>query len=363
MTPRPSRRGLLALAALLLALSAWLLSVADGRPARAAHRAPSFPSRLREPEAERLERRRTLVVPGPPAPAGAVDAAGPRLRDPFLVALPAREGDPLVVLEANALRHSRLGELVVGCLLEKDPDTFAAIERETGIDPLKDVDRIAVAGDALVVSGFFDRARWQELERDGFRPAAYGDAGVVWEPAPRQAAKAPVIATWRDQLVVIGPDRETVARSVDQLEGRAPPPPVQIPEEMSYGEVYGIVPGDAARRLLRGDQDALGRRLAAAAQRIELHVDAMQDVAAVVRATGDAARLGDVGKALGAALAVGRVQAEATDDADLAHLLEFASVRPGDDGLSLELAVPAADLEAWFRDCAPLRRRRPGDGT
>lgn len=351
------RHRFLALAIVLFVAAAILLSFGEREPQAAERREIAFPEAPREAELERMEARATLALPAPRPPVAATaDGTGPEepvRRDPFLAALPARPEDPVVVLEANALRHSRLGELFVGCLLARDPDTFARIERETGIDPLKDVDRVAFVGDTLVVSGFFDRARWSELgAQGGGRGERYGADGQIYGQERGRSA----FGVWRDQLVVIDEDPARIRRALDQLEGRAAVPETGLPEELAYGEVYGVVPGVAVERLLGRGDAALGARLAAAASRIELHVDAMQDVAAVVRVHGDdEAGLRDLGRSMGAALAVARLQAQATGDHALADLLEVARVVPADGHFSLELALPAARLEEWFAGC----ERRP----
>jgi hypothetical protein len=118
-------------------------------------------------------------------------------------------------------------------------------------------------------------------------------------------------------------------------------------------------PGQAVQRLFAPKDQALGARLAAAASRIELHVDAMQDVAAVVRVHGeDPAALSDLARTLGGAIAAGRLEAQASGDAKLAELLDGARVSPEDGRFSLELALPAATLERWFEGCAG---RPPGE--
>jgi hypothetical protein len=353
------KRGrLLVLAGLLLAAAALLLSLGEREPAPVRRKEPAFPTRMSSEDWQRLEARRTLDLPAPP-PAPDPDAASglesslspapapaPERRDPFLVALPVQPGDPVLVLEANALRHSRLGELFVGCLLSRDPRTFSELERETGIDVLKDVDRVALVGETVVASGFFDRARWPELARDA-TVERYGEGGRIYT----RTSGRDVLGVWRDQLVVVGTDGDAVRRALDQLEGRAPVPASAIPEELAYGEVYGVVPGSAARKLLPGADRELADRIAAAASRIELHVDAMQDVAAVVRVRGDPGALDDLARSVGAALAVARLEAQAVDDRQAADLLEFARVRPGGDGFAIDLALPADRLEAWFGGC------------
>jgi len=347
------------IAAILLGAAALLLSLGDGEPARTTRPEVDFPVWMREPERQRAAQRATLVLPAPPPPAGvpadATPAEPPPRRDPFLVALPVEPDAPLIVMEANALRHSRLGERFVACMQQRDPDLFARLERETGIDPLKDVDLVGMAGEAVVLSGFFDRARWDSiLEREPHFDA-YGTSGRIYRGTNQR-----FIGTWGDHIIVVASDAAPIQRAIDQLEGRAPVPETGIPEDMAYGELYGVVPGAAAGKLLGADSRGISDRLAALADRIELHVDAMQDVAAVVRVQGpDQAGLDDLARTMGAALAVARVEAEATGDRATADLLEFATVDPGGQGLSLKVAVPAARLEALLGDCERRRPARP----
>jgi hypothetical protein len=344
-----------ALAALLLAAAVVVMWAGEGEPAPARRTPVEFPS-FGGQEYQRARKRATLVLPSPvpAAPVGAEpaheagDPEGPPRRDPFLVALPVKPGAPVVVFEANALRHSRLGERFVACLRANGADELSAWERETGIDPLKDIDRVAYVGDAVVVSGFFDRVRWDQL---GASPEPYGEAGRIYR------ASDGAVGAWRDQILVLSQDPGSARAAIDQLEGRAPVPETGIPEEMTYGEVYGVVPGAAALGLLGPDQAGLASRLASLASRIELHVDAMQDVAAVVRVRGeDAAGLSDLARSLGAALAVARVKAQATSDERLADLLENAEVRPSEGEFSLDLALPADRLETWFEGCGDRAR-------
>ncbi|MBK9517931.1 MAG: hypothetical protein IPO09_11345 [Anaeromyxobacter sp.] len=344
------RRTWLALAALLLAAAAGLLALVEEPPERPL--APvAFPRRLREAERRRVTERRTLppaAAPATAAPGAEPSPPAPR-RDPFLTALPAAPGEPVVIFEANALRHSRLGELFIRCALAKDPDFFAGLSRETGLDVLKDVDRVGFAGDAVVISGTFDAAHWERLEQQA-EATPYGDEGRLYRD--RGKAGAPVLARWRDQVVVFSPDEAAARLAVDQLEGRAEAPP-PLDGDLAYGEVYGVIPGAAVQRLFSSRDAELGARLAAAASRVELHVDAMQDVAAVVRVNGeDGAALSDLARSLGGAIAAGRLQAQATGDARLADLLDAARVVDEDGRFSLELALPADSLERWFEGCA-----------
>jgi hypothetical protein len=354
--------GWLAVALALLLAGAWLSSRAERRRPVAAREPVQFPTWLREPEYKRMLARRTLVVQASMVPVGALaspdEPAGPRRRDPFLVALPAGPEDPVLIFEANALRHSRLGELFVRCALAKDPKAFEAVQRRLGIDVLKDVDRVAFVGDALVVSGFFQRLDPDELRRatGAGEPERVGDGGVVYAAAPTASAtgRGMVVATWRDQLVILADDRATALRALDQLEGRAALPELALPDQIAYGEAYGVIPGTALRRLLHGDRELLADRLAAAASRVELHVDAMQDVAAVATFRGtDAAAMSDLARAIGGLLAGARLHAQISGDDRAAELLDHASVAPASGAFAVNLALPIDRVESWFAGCRP----------
>jgi len=286
----------------------------------------------------------------PPAgvPAGEPVEPGPK-RDPLLWALPPDPSKPVVVFEANALRHSRLGELFLSCLGEGEQKAIGDLGR-MGIDPLKDVDRVAVTPDGLAVSGFFDKVRWGEVF-EGLAGERHGEAVLY---APEDSRQDPfAAAVWRNQLLLLGRDREALRAAVDRVEGRAPGSP-PIPDGATYGEVYGVLPGEALRALVppgAGSGD-LARRLAEVASRVELHADAMNDVAVTARVGGDdRAGLEDLARALGAALAVARVEARASGERELAELLDHARVARGGEGFSLELALPAETLERWFAGC------------
>ncbi len=350
------RRIPLLVALVLLALGALLASLAEGPTSVKPRVEPEFPRWPRPEEMQRARERRTL--PPIPAPAAAGDAEPPRPRDPFLVALPRDPSRGLVVLEANAIRHSRLGELFVECAIRKGNgrNPFEEMREELGIDPLKDLDRVAFSEDGIVLSGFFDRARLDRFREDA-RETRRGSQGRIFTPLrPSPDEEGLVLGLWRDQLLVFG-TAPFVEASLDRMEAPEPEAPAVIPEDLAYGEAYGVVPGRALRGLFDGLQWELGHRIAEAASRIELHADAMRDLALVANVSGaDAATVDDLGKALGVALAVARVQALSGERDELAELLEHARVvRGGDGGFSIEVALPAELVEKWFEGCGKDR--------
>jgi hypothetical protein len=341
------RRFALGIAALLLFGLAALLAIVGEEGAPHDRRPPPiFPDRMRTKDRDRLQARLTYAPPPVVIPAvlvaqpAAVPAEPrPSKRDPLLLALAPRQG--ALVLEANALRHARVGELLVACLARQQGDPLARFREETGIDPLKDVDRVALTGHALVVSGFFQNAR---LDRLG--------EGVAYGREARLYGEASEVAVWRDQLVVVG-EPEEVRGAVDRIEGRAPQAPSPIPEELTYGEAYGVFEGEALSQLFAGSPSDLGRRFGEVAKRVEIHVDAMSNVAATVRIAGDSqGAVRDLSRALAGALALARLEAQRTGDVEAAELLESASVSDGSSGaLSMDVAIPASTLERWFASC------------
>jgi hypothetical protein len=340
------RPSLLAAAA-LIGLAAVLMVLAEEKPL-AQRPEVEFPRRMKQEEWRRVQARRTLAPRSDPA---AASQGSPTGNDPFLVALPGEAGKPLIVLEANALRHSRVGELFVDCVLRGfGDDPLEDFRREAGIDLLKDVDRVAFSPEGGVVSGFFGGARFDRLEAE-MQLARYGDEARIYSPRADRGRLDPSLAVWRDQLVAFG-SASFVRTTIDQLEGRAAVAQPPIPEELTYGEAYGVIPGEALLPLFRGAQSELGARLAAVASRIEIHVDAMRDVAIVARVTGpDAAQLDELGKSIGAALALARLDAKMRGAAGIADVLEFARVEPARGAFSVEVALPVDVVERWFAGC------------
>ena len=155
-------------------------------------------------------------------------------------------------------------------------------------------------------------------------------------------------------MILFGPDRRAVEAAIDRLEGRAPAAPA-IDETATYGEIYGVLAGAEIAALLP-EEDGLRRLFREAAGAIELHVDASGDVAIAADVAGpDAAKVRDLGRSLGAAIALARLQAKARGEAELAEVLGWARVEPRGDRFGLELALPRDFLE---RTLGPACRRR-----
>jgi hypothetical protein len=335
-------------AAALLALGVWLWQSPDSRsPNRPA---VEIPRQLRPAERQRMVARlrpveRSDAGPGqPPLP----------LRDPMLSALAAGASRSAVVLEVNALRYSPVGALLLECLgaAEGRPSPLEALRR-VGIDPLQDLDRVGMTDHGFLVSGDFRRANWEALMGRG-KPVPYGAHGQISLLQSGQDGRTALYATrWGDSMLHLGTSEQDAREVVDALEGRGPPRRPLLTPDQTYGELYGVISAQDLARTV-GGSDEWTTALASAASQVELHLDARRDVALVADVAGDdPGKLDDLAKTLGGALALARVKARSTGDAETAELLDFAQVQPPrGQQISLELALP---LEVVARRLAVCR--------
>jgi len=354
------QRRWLVLALALFALGAVLMFWGQGDEEQPSAPRVEFPRRLREREVERMTARRTQA-----AQATATAPARPRVpRDPLLAALPRGKGRTALVFEANALRHSPVGELLLDCLLRDGGSNLAQLKQRTGVDPLQDLDRLVVTDDGVILSGNFGEARMAELfeETDS---REYGEGARLYAPrlpaSPSTADGAerssPSLASWNDQLLVFSRDPDGAREVIDRVEGRAGADEAPlIDEESTYGEMYGVVGVAQLQQMLGRDQPELLARLGEVAESVELHIDARSDVALVAEVKGaDADKVKDLGKSLGAALSVARLQAQAEGQQELVQLLDFARVRPDDGTFRLEVALPLPYLQEKLAACGEAR--------
>jgi len=356
----------LVLAVVVFVAAALLMWFGQGEEAISASVQPpvEFPRKLRPQEKTRAQARRTWVVPTP-------DAGPPQgASDPLLAALPRGKGRTAVVLEANALRHSPIGELLLECLYRDGGKQLRQLQERTGIDPLTDLDRLAITDDGLVLSGNFGKAKTDELLGKHGR-SSYGDSARIYEPPTERVLAdggvgrgGPTIAMWGNQMIVVGRDRDGVRDVIDRVEGRGSQEPPVLHETGTYGEVYGVIATPTIAKVLPPDQREIAEQLVRAAGAVELHVDARGDVAVVADVKGeDAQAVTDLGKSLGGALALARMRARSEGEEDVAKLLDFARVRPDENAFRLEVALPIDVLKERLAFCRePVPEAAAGDG-
>ncbi len=344
----------LLLALPLLLAAAFLMSRGENATL-ASPRAIDFPEQLRPAEYRRAEARRLLPL-ARWDPNSSPTAARPQ--DPLLAALGSGTGKMALVIEANAIRFSPIGELLIQCF-SGEGDSLRKIREETGIDILQDLDRIALTDDGAIVTGNFQNARFRQLADS--EPQSYGDDGRLYSLYP-SADSGPnhggadsafdAMGIWKNQMMIFAPTPSGTKAVLDRVEGRVPGGPSPISESDTYGEVYGVLSVSALSTLLSEGQSDLGRRLQAVAQRIAIHVDVAHDLALVADVEGSSSQdVQDLGKSIAAALSVALLQARMTSETELAEILEHARVIPGERSFRLELALPMKAIEKLLASC------------
>jgi hypothetical protein len=368
------RRGMwLGLAAVLLALGAWLMLSGQGDEPAPEPLKVEFPRKMRREDWKRAEQRRTQVVPAAVPAAETAQAEPQRPRDPVLAALPRGKGRSAVVIEANALRYSPIGELLLDCMMRDGGKNLEEFRKQSGVDPLQDLDRLVITDKGVVLSGNFGNARFKEMFQE--RVASdYGPGARVYEPGSvlvalpdggtRRGRDNGTVGLWNDQLLVVGDTPDSVKEVLDQVQGGGSNEPPIISEGSTYGEMYGVLSVEQLARMIPPGQGELAQRLKDVTDTVELHMDARSDVAMVAEIRGpDASKVTDLGKSLGGALSLARLKAQADGDKDLAQLLDFARVRPDGSEFKLELAVPLEVIKERLAFCRDERKAEEDKGA
>jgi hypothetical protein len=357
------KRAWLIAAVLLMAVAAGLMFYGEKEQPPPPRVEVKFPRKMRGQDLDRMQKRRVLPAPLPAAIANDSSQPKPieRPRDPLLAALTASARGSAVVIEANAIRHSPVGQLLIDCLSTNPRgNPLEKVKEKAGVDLLQDVDRVAVMDEGLVVSGNFGKAKFEELQREGFRPTFYGDKATIYEPEPQQNAdgtmkdRGEYVVSWGDQLIMVANSAEAARAVVDQVEGRAPAKPSILNENQTYGEIYGVLSTKDLALMLpeMGAQRDLAQQLKDAADTVELHVDTSQDVGLVADVKGpNADKIRDLGKSIGAAMSMARMQAQANGEKEVAALLDLARVHPDDGKFKMEMAMPLQMLEKQLGIC------------
>lgn len=354
------RRWLIAALLLIAAATALMLYAEEPQPEKE-EVAVTFPRQFDDKHTQRMRERRTLAVIDPEVEGEEKPSRPARPRDPVLAAL-ASGARSAVVVEANALRNSPIGELLLECLMSrgrKNPVT--ELKERAGVDILQDLDRVAMTEHGVVMSGHFENARWQEMLGDQVRSSRYGDQGTVYQlPVSRDGGSpAGYLVSWGSQMMMFAQDEAQAQAAVDRLEGRAESTPI-LSEDQSYGEIYGVLDAEDLAKLFPQDQAELATRFRDAAQQVELHVDASRDVGIVANVKGeDASQVEDLGKSLGGLLATARIKSQLENETELTEFLDLARVRPRADGtFGLEVGLPLELLQQRLAFCKEENQRR-----
>lgn len=351
-------------AALLLAAGGWLM-LSTEPPLPLEGPPVSLPRHITHEEATRNYGRRSWFPPVAVDDAGLMLAPPPTPRDPVMAALPSEVKKAAIVIEANAIRNSELGDLLVDCMFAGDDPMLLPTLRDAGLDPLTQIDRIAVADKTLIVSGDFSKTRWEDLTQGDYRPpTSYGRRGELFEALPGDGGAhrgGGAMALWNKQLVVFGDDPEALKQVLDRLDGSGPAHTSVLSESQAYGEVYGVLQAEALAELVGRDDERLGDVIRQSAKQVELHVDVSRDVGMVADVRGgDETKAEELRRSLGSALALARLRAKTNGEDDDAKILDFARVRSaeGSSSFRLEAGLPHDYLVSSLKRCVAEKSNR-----
>ncbi|MEZ4295495.1 MAG: hypothetical protein R3B70_11010 [Polyangiaceae bacterium] len=353
------KRGMwLVVAAVLLALSAWLMSRGDVEKPTVRPPKVEFPRHATPEEMLRGDKRRTL----PPLPPRDGNEEGFRIRrDPVLVALPDDPKRSAMVFEVAALKETPIAQIWMDCLLsredaDRDRNSLERFKDRFGIDPMEDIERVAVSSERVVVlQGNFDEATF---DPEIWSSRSYGENGTIYE----NRENGRVVAMWGDDMMIASgrtDEAEPVEDTIDRLESQDPEQKSILHDSEAYGDIYGVLSPDDLARMMPSDQEALAARVQEIVQKVGVHVDASEDVAITADVEGPGGQdLDDLSRAFGAALAAGRFKAKNDGDEKLAELLDYARVKqPRGGQFSLDVALPIE----LMKQLGPCRKdREPG---
>ncbi|MBK8254868.1 MAG: hypothetical protein IPK82_19690 [Polyangiaceae bacterium] len=352
-----ARKGLwLGVFVALLALSAWLMSRGDKEKSTVRPPKVEFPRNATPDESVRNQKRRTL----PPLPSPNNNDEGFRMRrDPMLVALPVDKKRSAMVFEVEALKETPIAQIWLDCLLERtdrqgDASGLERFKERFGIDPLEDVERVAVSSERLaIMQGSFSGATF---DPSVWNKRTYGEKGVIYE----NPESGRTIAMWGGDMMLmsgVSDSAEAVEDAIDRLESTDPNQKSILNETNAYGDIYGVLSPEDLAKMLPEEQDALAEKVQQVVDGISVHVDASEDVAIVADVNGPGGQdLEDLSRSFGAALAASRFKAKNDGNEELANLLDYAKVKqPAGGHFALDVALPIDVLKTL----GPCRKSSP----
>jgi hypothetical protein len=307
------------------------------------------------------------------APIAAPAPVAAPVMDPVFTALATTQGGTAVVVEANALRNTPAGQLAVDCFLEAreqdgNENPFEKLRDEARVDVMRDLDRVAIMDEGVVLTGHFAQARWDRLMTKDEVARPYGAKATVYERPdrigpdgrryPRRSSEA--IASWGDDLLYVGDKgMERTKQVIDTLEGRVQTPAPVLTPDQAYGEIYGVISGKHVAELLPSELRTLGERLPELMHHVEVHVDAARDVRVSAELKGVAPEnVDELAASLEAGLEMARAKAKKRNPL-MAKVLDGVRLVRSGNQLRVEAEAPLAMLEtelAWCRGQRTAKR-------
>lgn len=326
----------LALLAVCGGLWLWMSSDAGARRDKVLASIPAFPEKGQDDKP-----RRAMAPNVPPRPPAARPKPPPTQQAPRVDPITSFVLAPspnVALVHVNALFHTPLFAKIKECLPTRWNEMTDRMQK-LGVDVERDVDRVAMTGDGMAMSGFFEgkpvaesiAAQWQGAQQREYRGAQIftNQGGAVAQAG---------------NLVLFGP-RDNIEKLIDRA---LDPPESKMDPQDIYGDLF-----------VRSDLTTVKER-AAASGGTETR-DAMQAIldglnGMTVRANvwdsvalslegtpKDGQSVRDLARMARGAISLAREQVD-PNDVELATLAELAKVESSKTALNIDLALPAADL-------------------
>jgi hypothetical protein len=308
---------------------------------------------LREDRA--LETTPPLKAQPPPASAELVEARArhqqdktrenkTRASDLFPRVLVKEDTSFAAVLEVSALATSTIGVTLADCLGLHDEGGPLAPLKQLGIDPLRDLDRLAVTKGGALFSGNFGALPAMKL---GER---YGEHGRIF--ALREETFGMRYAgAWGDGVLFAFESKEQAQRAIDRLENRLPAGTPLVPEAEAYGDVYGSIDVQS----LASELLPLGSDASLPSGQAVFHLDLEQRLYQSVElpiGREDRARIKQsIERFVAEKKRVLHTQASMPMTEHLDEALDGVVATDFEDSLRVEATFPTEHLTRWFSSC------------
>ena len=278
----------------------------------------------------------------------------PKRIDP-ITSLVLKPGPYVALVQVNALLNTPLFARIKDCAPE-DWQRMTEAMAQLGIDVERDVDRLAVTGDGMALSGFFaDKPIAQNIASMFSSVEENNHRGqTLWLSRNEGVAQV-------GNLLVIGP-RNSITRLLDRA--LDPAPESADPDDL-YGDVFvrtdltGLYGPDSAGS---GGPDAM-RAVLERLSGLTVRANVWDMVALSLEGTPRAGQnVVDLARMARGAISLFREQLDPSD-VQLATLASLAKVDSTSDGLRIELALPVNDLFDKLKFPCPREQQQAAQGN
>ena len=343
----------------LVGAGGWLMTSGDPASTTAAaarHRDTlAFPTYQRPAELTRETERRTLAAASAPeGTSPTADGVKAAARDPLLIAL-APDATTALVFEAGTILHAPVGQAMLACVSVTERarmESHAPVPGKTWLDL---ADRVGFsrspAGELVAMQGSM-----ADIDFARFVPEATSRApraGVKRLDVDRPDGRGELhLAVWHDAILLVSKEGSLVETAVQRLDTGGSGAKGALAESEAYGEILR----HRGRRRPRGPRasgaqgaPARGGCACRGPRRRHRRGPARRRHAGERRIAG--ARF--LGKSMGAAMAVARLEAKREGEDALVRLMDFSRVRPyGEGRLRAEVAIPTDLMTKSMKGCA-----------